>query len=150
MQDPSIPYSQDPNSDFCKFCEKLYGIDTSFSEYERITSLYWADDPVETYTPPGHWMKIAKQQVKKNNYNLAQAAELYCHLGIAEYDAGLAVWKIKYRTNLLRPKTYISEILQKPDWEPYSRPHPSLNTHQVTLDFQVLLLISSPTTLETM
>jgi len=119
LMDPSIPFSQDPNSEFCKFCEKLYGVDTSFNEYDRITSLYWADDVAETFTPPGHWMKIAKQQMRKNNYNLAQAAELYCYLGMGEYDAGIAVWKIKYKTNLLRPKTYINEILKKPDWEPY-------------------------------
>lgn len=119
MQDPTIPFSQDPNSEFCKFCEKLYGIDTSFSEYDRITSLYWADCPVETYTPPGHWLKIAKQHVRKNNYNLAQTAELYAYLGMSEYNAAISVWKIKYKTNLLRPKTYISEILKKTDWEPY-------------------------------
>src|SRR4030095_4235326 len=84
-----------------------------------ITSLYWADDAVETYTPPGHWMKIAKQQVLKSKYNLAQTAELYCYLGMAEFNAGIAVWNIKYRTNLVRPKTYINEVLTKPDWEPY-------------------------------
>jgi hypothetical protein len=116
---PTIPYSSDPNSEFYKFVIKLYGVDTSFSEYDRITSLYWADDPVETFTPPGHWMKIAKQQVKKNNYNLAQTCELYAYLGMSLYNAGVAVWKIKYETNLLRPKTYIAEVLNKPDWEPY-------------------------------
>ncbi len=117
--DPTIPFSMDTTSEFYKFCAKLYGIDTSFSEYDRITSLYWADDPVETYTPPGHWMKIAKQQVKKNNYNLPQTCELYAYLGMAEYNAAVSVWKIKYRTNLLRPKTYIAEFMNKPDWEPY-------------------------------
>lgn len=119
LSKPTIPYSADPNSDFYKFSSKLYGIDTSFSEYDRITSLYWADDPVETFTPPGHWMKIAKQQVRNHNFNLAQTCELYCYLGMAEYNAGIAVWKIKYEVNLLRPKTYIAEVLNKPEWEPY-------------------------------
>jgi hypothetical protein len=116
---PTIPYSADENSEFYKFAVKLYGIDTSFSEYDRITSLYWADDPVETFTPPGHWMKIAKQQIRKNNYNLAQTCEVYCYLGMGLYNAGISVWKIKYQVNLLRPKTYIAEVLSKPDWEPY-------------------------------
>jgi hypothetical protein len=116
---PTIPYSGADTSAFCKYCMKLYGIDTSFTEDQRITSLYWADDAVETFTPPGHWMKIAKQQVRNHNLNLAQTCELYCYLGMAEYDAGVAVWKVKYQTNLLRPKTYINEVLNKPDWEPY-------------------------------
>ncbi len=119
MQVPSIPFSLDSSSQFCKFCDKLYGIDTSFSEYERITSLYWADCPVETFTPPGHWMKIAKQQVKKHNFNLAQTCELYCYLGMSVYNAGVSVWKIKYRVNLVRPKTFLNEALNKPEWEPY-------------------------------
>ncbi len=118
-QRPSIEFSMDPNSEFYKFTAKVYGIDTSFSEYERITTLYWADDPVETFTPPGHWMKIAKQQIKKNNYNLAQTCEVYCYLGMAMHNAGISIWKIKYDVNLLRPKTYINEIMNKPDWEPY-------------------------------
>ena len=116
---PSIPFSMDSSSEFCKYCEKLYGIDTSFTEDQRITALYWADDAVETFTPPGHWMKIAKQQMRRNNYNLAQAAELYAYLGMSQYNAGIAVWKLKYQTNLLRPKTYINEILKKDVWEPY-------------------------------
>ncbi|MBA2423403.1 MAG: vanadium-dependent haloperoxidase, partial [Chitinophagales bacterium] len=119
MMEPTVPFSMEDTSEFFKFTGKLYGIDTAFTEYDRITSLYWADDPVETYTPPGHWMKIAKQQVRKNNFNLAKTAELYCHLGMAEYNAGLAVWKIKYKVNLVRPVTYIREVLKKTDWEPY-------------------------------
>ncbi|MEO5675802.1 MAG: vanadium-dependent haloperoxidase [Chitinophagales bacterium] len=119
LSKPSDPYSSEDTSKFCMFCMKLYGIDTSFTEDQRITSLYWADCPVETFTPPGHWMKIAKQQVRKHNFNLAQACELYCYLGMAEYNAGLAVWKVKYSVNLVRPKTYINEIMNKPDWEPY-------------------------------
>ncbi len=64
-------------------------------------------------------MKMAKQQVNKNNYNLAQTCEIFAYLGMAEYNAAISVWKIKYKVNLLRPKTYIAEVLGKPDWEPY-------------------------------
>lgn len=119
---PSIKYSQDPKSDFCKFCEKLYGIDTSFSEYNRLTALYWADDPIETFTPPGHWIKIAKQQIRRHNYNLAQTCEFYCYFGMAEYDVAISAWKTKFDINRgsgVRPITYIHEVMNKPDWEPY-------------------------------
>ncbi len=119
---PSIKYSQEMNSPFCQFCDTVYGIDTSFSEYNRITALYWADDPIETFTPPGHWTKIAKQQVIKHNYNLAQACDFFTHLEIAEYDISISMWKTKYDINRgsgVRPKTYINEVMNKPDWEPY-------------------------------
>ncbi len=119
---PSVKYSQDATSDFCKFCEKVYGIDTSFSEYDRVTALYWADDPVETFTPPGHWTKISKQQIRKHNFNLAQTCEYYCYFGMAEYNIAISLWKTKYDINRgsgVRPVTYIHEVLNKPDWEPY-------------------------------
>jgi len=119
---PSIKYSQDSTSDFYKFVVKLYGIDTSFSEYNRITSLYWADDPIETFTPPGHWTKIAKQQIRRHSFNLAQTCEFYCYFGMAEYDVAISAWKTKYDINRgsgVRPITYIHEVLNKPDWEPY-------------------------------
>jgi len=119
---PTIKYSQDPSSDFYKFAVKLYGIDTSFSEYNRITSLYWSDDPIETFTPPGHWTKIAKQQVRHHNFNLAQTCEFFCYFEMAEYNASISMWKTKYDVNRgsgVRPKTYIAEVLNKPDWEPY-------------------------------
>lgn len=119
---PTVKYSQDPNSDFYKFVAVVYGIDTSFSEYERITSLYWADDPVETFTPPGHWTKISKQQIRRHGYNMAQTAEYYCIFGISEYNVGISLWKSKYDINRgsgVRPVTYIKEVMGKPDWEPY-------------------------------
>ncbi|MEP7127223.1 MAG: vanadium-dependent haloperoxidase [Chitinophagales bacterium] len=119
---PSVKYDQSDTSAFCKFCAQVYGIDTSFSEYNRITSLYWADDPIETFTPPGHWTKIAKQQVRKHNYNLAQTCEFYCHFGIAEYNIAISMWKTKYDINRgsgVRPITFIHEVMNKPDWEPY-------------------------------
>ncbi|MEP6647889.1 MAG: hypothetical protein ABJC12_12440, partial [Saprospiraceae bacterium] len=119
---PSMKYSEDPKSDFCQFCDTVYGIDTSFSEYNRIASLYWADDPIETFTPPGHWTKIAKQQIIRHNFNLAQACEFLCYFEMAEYNASISMWKTKYDINRgsgVRPKTYINEVMNKPDWEPY-------------------------------
>ncbi|MBA3647343.1 MAG: vanadium-dependent haloperoxidase [Chitinophagales bacterium] len=119
LMKPSMPYSSDMNSEFCKDCMDVYGVDTSFTEDQRIIALYWSDDAIETYTPPGHWQQIAKQQIRRNNYNLAKTAELECYLGMAQYNASIAVWKLKYKYNYLRPETYVHEVLNKPDWRPY-------------------------------
>lgn len=116
---PTTPYSTDPNSAFYKDVLDVYGIDTSMTEDERIISLYWADQPVDTYTPPGHWMMIGKQQARSHGYNLAQTAQLFAYMGMSLHDIGISMWKVKYEVNLVRPNTYIHEVLNKPDWEPY-------------------------------
>jgi hypothetical protein len=41
---------------------------------------------------------------------------------MAQYDVAIALWKVKYDINRgsgVRPITYIHEVMNKPDWEPY-------------------------------
>ena len=41
---------------------------------------------------------------------------------MAEHNAAISMWKTKYDINRgsgVRPKTYINEVMNKPDWEPY-------------------------------
>jgi hypothetical protein len=112
-------FSTDPESEFYKITEKVYEKDQNLTEEERIIALFWADDPGETSTPPGHWIYIMNNMVKAKKMNLGQAAEIYgltC-LGIA--DAFIAVWDTKYKVYMVRPKTYIRENMGDPGWEPY-------------------------------
>lgn len=112
-------FSTDPESEFYKVTEEVYIKDQNLTEEERIIALFWADDPGETSTPPGHWIYIMNNMVKAKKMNLGEAAEMYgltC-LGIA--DAFIAVWDTKYEVYLVRPKTYIRENMGDPTWEPY-------------------------------
>jgi hypothetical protein len=49
--------------------------------------------------------------------SLARAAEAYAKVGIAVADAFIACWNTKYRDNLLRPVTYIRNLID-PAWTP--------------------------------
>lgn len=112
-------FSTDPESDFYKACLDVYEKDKNLSEEERIIALFWADDPGETSTPPGHWIYIMNNMNKSKDMNLQEAAEMYALTSLGIADAFIAVWDTKYRVYLVRPKTYIQEFMGDDDWEPY-------------------------------
>lgn len=112
-------FSTEPGSDFYKTVEAVYEKDQNLTEEERIIALFWADDPGETSTPPGHWIYIMNNMVKSKNMDLANAAEMYALTCMAIADAFIVVWDTKYQVYLVRPKTYIREFMGDPTWEPY-------------------------------
>lgn len=112
------PYSDDTTSAFYKAADKVYLTDKYITEQERTLAQYWADCPGETQTPPGHWMYILGTFVESQKMNLAQACELYALCGVSMADVAITIWHTKFRTDLVRPKTYIDEHME-PKWEPY-------------------------------
>jgi hypothetical protein len=116
--DMSFPYSEEKDSEFYKQAMEVYTVDKNLTEEQRIIAQYWADDPGETATPPGHWMYIAGNFVQAEEWKLDKAAEMYALTAISMQDACISLWHTKYRVNLVRPKTYINEQME-PGWEPY-------------------------------
>jgi hypothetical protein len=72
---------------------------------------FWADG-AGTATPPGHWNRIAQTVAKNKGYSLAEEARLFALLNLAEADAGIACWDIKYLFNGWRPVTAINYAIQ--------------------------------------
>ena len=116
--DMKFEYSEDTESEFYKEAMEVYTTDQKLTEEQRIIAQYWADDPGETATPPGHWMYIVGNFVQAQEMTLDKAAELYALTAISMQDACISLWHTKYRVNLVRPKTYINEQMEE-GWEPY-------------------------------
>ncbi len=114
-----FPYSEDPNSDFYKYALEVLENDKNLTEEKKNIALFWADCPGETATPAGHWMFIACQLIESKKLNLEEAAILLGMVGVAIQDAFIQCWYTKYEVNLVRPKTYIQEVMDHPNWEPY-------------------------------
>jgi membrane-associated phospholipid phosphatase len=110
-------YSEDVGSTFYKEAQEVHRIANAATQEQRQFALYWADDPLKTPTPAGHWVFIATDLLKLRNANLAQAAELYARLNIAMADAFIANWATKYQVNLLRPVTYVQLVIDS-NWVP--------------------------------
>ena len=115
-------YSELSNSPFyleAKEVETIPGTD----EQKRI-AYHWENGPGRTSGDAGHWMNITTQLLETRNSNLADCAKAYCLAGLTAADAFSAVWYLKYKYYLLRPVTYINEIIN-PSWKPLISTPPS-------------------------
>src|SRR3989442_1352674 len=57
------PYSEAPGSEFYRQAKAVYDTGSTLTPEQREIALYWADNPGESGTPPGHWLLIASQLV---------------------------------------------------------------------------------------
>ncbi len=110
-------YSTDPASAFYAEAHEVYLIGGAPTVEQQEIAYYWADEGFVTFTPPGHSMSIYSQLAKQENLSLAKAAEGYVKMGMAESDAFVFCWKVKYTNNLLRPSQYIQPNID-PLWTP--------------------------------
>jgi PAP2 superfamily len=110
-------YSEEPGSAFYKEANEVYALSNQATQEQRQFALYWADDPLKTPTPAGHWASIATGLLKTRKDSLASAAEVYARLNIAMADAFIAAWHTKYTLNLLRPVTYVQLVIDS-NWVP--------------------------------
>ncbi|MBK8442772.1 MAG: vanadium-dependent haloperoxidase [Sphingobacteriales bacterium] len=131
----AFPYSTDKNSDFYRQSMEVYQYSTQLDTTHRDIARYWDDNPsISTnkghlsvfehrISPAGHWFNIAAQVAKNKKAGLLESAEVYARLSIGLFDAFLSCWYEKYRTNVVRPRTYINELIDS-DWKPYIQTPP--------------------------
>jgi membrane-associated phospholipid phosphatase len=63
---------------------------------------HWGDG-AGSYTPPGHWNRIASDLAVWYNLSEGEAAHVLALVNTAMMDAGIAVWDAKYAYWLIRP-----------------------------------------------
>lgn len=113
---PPLRFSTDPNSSFYQQARTTYDATPQPGSEEEEIAQFWADNPGESPTPPGHWMALANQMVEDKQLNLEDAARLYAILGVTVADAFISCWDEKYRSYLIRPVTYINDHIDS-EWE---------------------------------
>lgn len=123
------PFDSSKTSRFYKEAYEVYQT-VADSTAERIAiGHYWDDSPASTnnvghvnfvikkVTPPGHWLYINMYATRQAQKGIYEVAEAYAKLAIAEFDAGISCWDEKYRSEVIRPETYIGKYI-KPSWTP--------------------------------
>ena len=111
--EPPLPYSETPGSDFYKDADEVHDVDRSPAN--KAIAYHWENGVGRTSGPGGHWMKIAQQLLENDNRSLADCAKTYCLTGFATADGFSACWFSKYKYFMLRPVTYIREVID-PNW----------------------------------
>ena len=151
-----LKYSSSKQSLFYKNVVEVYKISKNLDSNQRRIALYWDDNPnvsvieghltyfIHKISPGGHWVKIAGQACQQKNISLVKTAQAYALTAIAIYEAFIACWDEKYKTNLIRPVTVINNHIDA-DWKPLIQtpPFPEFTSgHSVTSNAAAAVLTS--------
>ncbi|UZD22100.1 vanadium-dependent haloperoxidase [Algoriphagus halophytocola] len=140
---PPPPFSTDPDSEFFKVAKEVYDIDKMATQEQKDIALFWDCNPYKMnvkghvmfaekkITPGGHWMSIAAIASKAAQKDWKGTAEALAMTSISLNEAFISCWDEKYRSNLIRPETYINQhidetwvpILQTPPFPEHTSGH---------------------------
>lgn len=70
--------------------------ETTNATRENLRIVHFWSDGVGTYTPPGHWVAIAKEDFISKNFSEVRWARNLALLGMVEMDAAIVCWDTKY------------------------------------------------------
>lgn len=122
-------FSTEKNSDFYKMVSQVYQQGLNSKQKDEDTAWFWDCNPIGTihqghmiivvqkFTPPGHWLNIVSQVADSQNASYLKATQAYTLTAISMFDALIDAWHLKYKTDLVRPVTYIQEFID-PHWNP--------------------------------
>lgn len=117
--DSPVQFSSAPGSKFYEAVNELVKIDRNITPEQMEIAFFWADCPGDTPTPPGHWSAIIGELSVQKDLSLIMTAKAHALVGIGMADGFITCWKMKYKYNLVRPKTYIHDFIGPADWEPF-------------------------------
>ncbi len=112
---PPTPYSELVKSPFYEMVNELYTVSLSLTHEDSTVAKIWGDQP-GNLNVPAHATNILTQLIVLNKMDLYSAAEAYALHGIALNDASISTFKTKFKYNLLRPITYIRNVMQHATW----------------------------------
>lgn len=108
------PYSSEMSSPFYNIAKQVHGVSTVLTDDQKAMATFWRDVP--GVSSPGHWLSILQQVMQQKKSKLDKAVIAYALTGAAINDAVIICWKMKYKYNLLRPITYIREMMGYGNW----------------------------------
>lgn len=140
---PPTPFSFSKDSQFYREAEEVYTVGKKLSAEQEEIASFWDCNPfkmninghlmfaTKKISPGGHWINITRLACKKANADFVQSAEAYACVSVTLADAFISCWDEKYRSNVIRPETYINQyideiwmpLLQTPPFPEYTSGH---------------------------
>jgi len=112
-----LPYSTHPGSSFYTMVKEVYDASLALTDDQKAMAIFWRDIP--GVSSPGHWLSILQQVIRQTETDLQKTAFAYALTGIAINDALIACFEAKYEHNLVRPITYIREVMGHTTWNSF-------------------------------
>ncbi len=116
MPPPHPVYSTDPASDFYQAANEIYQISLHLTSDDIRLVNNWRDIVGTNYNQSSHMLKLTTDIIKKEKINLEDASVLFAKQTIAAFDAIVAASKAKFHYSLLRPITYIRNVMGYSSW----------------------------------
>ncbi len=120
---PPPEYSEEPGSVFYEAVNEIFTISQHLTREDSLTAMFWAYMPLDPeaahqFEDVSHAANIATQAMINEDFSLQEAAVLYCKHAMAGNEAALSCVKTKFHYNLVRPITYIRNVLGHSEWRP--------------------------------
>jgi hypothetical protein len=126
---PPTPFSKDKKSQFYKEAEEVYLTGKNQTKEQNEIANFWDCNPYKVnvighimhaskkISPGGHWMGITGIASRTAKAGLAKSLASYAIVSIGLMDGFISCWDEKYRSNLIRPESYINSNID-PNWIP--------------------------------
>ena len=164
------PFSTDKNSAFYKEAKETYDTGNMISkkliEIEKIKgskipeesaiATFWDCNPYATVSqghmmfakkknsPDAHWINITKIALKKSHADFETAVFANTKTSIGIFESFISCWDQKFKTNVVRPETYINLYIDE-NWKPLLQtpPFPEYTSgHSVVSSCSSIILTS--------
>jgi hypothetical protein len=139
-----IPYSKSPTSEYYKLFKAVHDKRERLTAEEKRIAAWWADDPTQTASPPGHSYNLATIAVTTAQSDIFTSAEVYAKVGMSVADAFICCWKAKFTYHSERPTPYITSYIDNnymPFWpEP---PFPAFPSGHATQSASAAIVMMS-------
>ena len=143
-----VTFSKDTGSEFYTQAYEVYKAGNNLSKEEKAIASFWDCNPFDLNTsghlnfaskkisPGGHWINITGLACRQTNSDIIKSSAAYTIVSIALFDAFISCWDEKYRSNSIRPETYINKyidqswrpLLQTPPFPEYTSGHSVIST----------------------
>lgn len=151
---PPTKFSNEKDSPFYNEAKEVMEIGNALTDEHKQIAMFWDCNPfmmnvkghvmfaTKKISPGGHWMNITHVACAKAKKSFVESAEAYASVSMALMDGFISCWDEKYRSNLIRPETYINQyidenwtpLLQTPPFPEYTSGHSVIsNAAAVTL-----------------
>lgn len=126
---PCAPYSEDTASSFYKQAKETYETGVSLTDEQKFIANYWDDNPfavqqvghidygLKKISPGGHWMSITGIVCSVKNFTMQHTVQAHALVALAIADGFISCWDEKYRSNRIRPESFINEHIDR-NWLP--------------------------------
>lgn len=109
--------------EFEKEMEELRQIQRKQTREQQRMANFWSDGP-GSYTPPGHWHRLATETTLRYRCDEITTAEVLAYVGTALQDAGVACWDVKYLYCSPRPQQFgLKTSVGVPNFPGYTSGH---------------------------